>query len=172
MQTQHLVREEEQACKEQAEFQTPLILSAGYLCAEYKPYTVALFKSHLSEVATLSKDVSTNSSTCPQTCTLTLSFPALFFFLVLITFWHTQYVTYLPFLLLLLFAVRDSLFCPGTMPESEYTFKTLNAQKRWTFILCSKGGPFSAHLIGFSWSSQGKERWRFGSSSQGQRLCH
>lgn len=164
MQTRHLVRKEEQACKKQAEFQTPLTVSAGHLCAGYKLYTVALFKSHLSEVATLSKDVNTNSSTCPHTGTLTLSFPALFL-LVLITFWHTQYVTYLPFLLLLFFAVRDSLFCPGTMPESKYPFKTLKEQKRWTFTLCSKGGPFSAHLIGFSWSSQGKERWRFGSSS-------
>ena len=100
MQTQHLVREEEQACKEQAEFQTPLTLSAGYHCSGYKLYIVALFKCHLSEVATLSKDVNTNSSTCPHTGTLTLSFPALFL-LVLITFWHTQYVTYLPFLLLL-----------------------------------------------------------------------
>lgn len=59
MQTQHLVREEEQACKEQAEFQTPLTLSAGYQCSGYKLYIVALFKCHLSEVATLSKDVHT-----------------------------------------------------------------------------------------------------------------
>ena len=65
MQTQHLVREGEQACKEQAEFQTPLTLSAGYLCAGYKLYIEALFKCHLSEVATPSKDINTNSSTDP-----------------------------------------------------------------------------------------------------------
>lgn len=45
-------------------------------------YIVALFKYHLSEVATLSKDAKDS----PHTHTFTLSFPALFFLLALITF--------------------------------------------------------------------------------------